>query len=103
RYFAFTPKFEEDGSLSPLYAKMVLDRAAQVASLAAGSGESAQLFRAIQRHPSGQVSEELLLALASKINGIADLFAIAPEAAARFASSLAAGSTANELEQLSST
>lgn len=105
RYFAFTPKFEQTKqgeSIAPLYAKLVLDRAAKIASLAAGPSEGAQLLRAIQRYPSGQAPEELLVAFASKINGIADLNTVAPETAARFSSSLAAGSSANELDQLSS-
>ncbi len=91
RYFAFTPKLTEDGSIAPLYKQAMLDRAAWLASLAAGPSECAQLFRSIQRYPVNGVPEELLLSLASKINSSAEIFR-------RFYSSMTAGSSSPALE-----
>lgn len=97
RYFVFTPKTQEDGSIAPLYKEVVLDRAARIASLTGGPSECAELFRSIQDYPVNNVPEELLLSLASKINSSADLFR-------RFSVSMTAGSPspAAELDHLSS-
>jgi SecD/SecF fusion protein len=93
RYFSYTTRFEKDGSISPLYAETVLDRAAQIASLAAGLSDASEMIKATRSYTVNEVPEELLLGVASKINSTSDLFKNSEALRVRFCSNMTSGNT----------
>ena len=89
RYFTFTPKFAPDGSLAPLYADLVLDRASTIAATTGGISENAMLIQAILSDP--QHSDEQLLNIAAQIKEVSSLFKGKDAIIARFCANLTQG------------
>lgn len=96
--FAFTPRFLDNGSLSPAYADLVIDRAATIAAAAAGMSDNACLMQAVLSQTEN--SDEYLLNLASQIREISALFKGNEAIQARFCANLTQGSFKNRAQDL---
>ncbi len=81
--FVYTPKNEADGTISPLYKEMILDRAAQIALALGGITEQGMLLSALEKQPnaSGKYAE----ALASQINTLSEILSDNGKLSSRFA------------------
>lgn len=91
--FSFTAKKMSDGSLTPLYQDLILDRAAQIALSIAGPSESALTLTVLNQHPEirPDIKRAYLEHLASQINQVSELLDESPSIGARFAVSLTQG------------
>ena len=89
RFFAFTPKYASDGTLAPLYADLVLDRAATIAATTAGTSENALLLQTIINDPKN--SDELLLNFAAQIKEVSSLFKGNDAILSRFSANITQG------------
>lgn len=81
--FVYTPKKEADGTLSPLYKEMILDRAAQIALALGGITEQGMLLTALEKQPNA--SARYAEALASQINTLSEILSENGKLSSRFA------------------
>ncbi|WP_059360287.1 protein translocase subunit SecDF [Parachlamydia acanthamoebae] len=73
--FKFTPKYQEDGTISKSYRDLVYDRTALIAHGFAGPSETGLTVKAIVESPTSPEAEERILALAREIVDIDKSFA----------------------------
>lgn len=99
-YFTFSKQFNEDGSLTPLYQKILNDRLVQLGLAIGGSSENAQLISAILHTEDEARKEEFLLAIANNVNSYTQVFGESSSVAKRYFSSFTQGSFEDKKEAL---
>lgn len=72
--FQFTPKYNEDGTIAPLYRSLVNDRAAQLALAFGGTSKTAMQMASIIQHPTDSSYDELAISIAKEIVNAETLF-----------------------------
>lgn len=67
KLFQFTPRTTEDGKISPLYRKIVNDRATQLALAFGGPSKTAEQIISIVQHPTDSAYDDLVVTIAKEI------------------------------------
>lgn len=73
-FFQFVPKLSKDGTISPLYRELILDRVLQVALGFGGESENAKILRQIADAPTDDQLNESAVRLARQIVDVENAF-----------------------------
>jgi SecD/SecF fusion protein len=90
-YFTYSAKRESDGSIAPLYKKVILDRISELAMATGGPSENAKFLDAVIHAKGDSRADEYLMILAQNINSYAKTLGKETPLAKRFYSTFTQG------------
>lgn len=99
-YFTFSKKFEDDGTLTPLYQRVLTDRLVQLGLVVGGPSTDAQLIDAALHTEDPALQEDLLSTLAHHIQSYVRVFGETSPPAKRYFAALTHGAFSNAQEIL---